>query len=299
MTGIKRACVNNIKILRKEDKDFPQILSEMEEPVKQLYCIGDTSLLKKPSVAVVGARKCSEYGRQTAVSIGKALALNNAVTVSGMAYGIDSMAHIGALKAAGGTIAVLGCGPDICYPERNEELYKKICEKGLVVSEYPPGTAPQPWRFPMRNRIISAIASAVAVIEAGEKSGSVITAMRAAEQGREVFALPGNISSPYSVGTNRLIRDGARIITSVEEFLKEAGVISDFGGTEAATKLDAKLGEEEKKVIEAIERLGGASVDLLCCKLNKTPSHINGIIAVLELKGKVYYELGKIFIAKY
>mgnify|MGYP000602163707 FL=1 len=290
---------NNIKILRAGDTDFPDILTKITDPVEQLFCIGDISLLSKLSMAVVGSRKCSQYGKQSAFNIGEALALNNAVTISGMAIGVDSMAHLGALKKGGGTIAVLGCGVDVCYPKKNKSLYDEICEKGLVISEYAPGIPPAPWRFPMRNRIIAAIASSVAVIEAGEKSGAAITALRAAEIGTDVFALPGNITSLYSVGTNRLIRDGARIITSVDDLMIEAGIFSDKKTVEMnSLEIEDLLGTEEKQVYEAISRQEGITVSALCDQLRKSSSAVNGIITVLELKGMIYYELGKIFIAK-
>ena len=290
---------NNIKILRSVDTDFHDILTKITDPVEQLFCIGDISLLSKLSMAVVGSRKCSQYGKQSAFNIGEALALNNAVTISGMAIGVDSMAHLGALKKGGGTIAVLGCGVDVCYPKKNKSLYYEICEKGLVISEYAPGIPPAPWRFPMRNRIIAAIASSVAVIEAGEKSGAAITALRAAEIGTDVFALPGNITSLYSVGTNRLIRDGARIITSVDDLMIEAGIFSDKKTVEMnSLEIEDLLGTEEKQVYEAISRQEGITVSALCDQLRKSSSAVNGIITVLELKGMIYYELGKIFIAK-
>ena len=290
---------NNIKILKAGDTDFPDILTKITDPVEQLFCIGDISLLSKLSMAVVGSRKCSQYGKQSAFNIGEALALNNAVTISGMAIGVDSMAHLGALKKGGGTIAVLGCGVDVCYPKKNKSLYDEICEKGLVISEYAPGIPPAPWRFPMRNIIIAAIASSVAVIEAGEKSGAAITALRAAEIGTDVFALPGNITSLYSVGTNRLIRDGARIITSVDDLMIEAGIFSDKKTVEMnSLEIEDLLGTEEKQVYEAISRQEGITVSALCDQLRKSSSAVNGIITVLELKGMIYYELGKIFIAK-
>ena len=168
-----------------------------------------------------------------------------------------------------------------------------------MISEYAPGIPPAPWRFPMRNRIIAAIASSVAVIEAGEKSGAAITALRAAEIGTDVFALPGNITSLYSVGTNRLIRDGARIITSVDDLMIEAGIFSDKKTVEMnSLEIEDLLGTEEKQVYEAISRQEGITVSALCDQLRKSSSAVNGIITVLELKGMIYYELGKIFIAK-
>lgn len=293
---------NNIIILRKGDKEFPSELGEMEDPVKELYCIGNVSLLAGFKAAVVGARKCSEYGRQAALRIGKAFACRGIVTVSGMAAGIDGLAHQGALSRGGGTIAVLGCGPDVCYPRGNRELYREISEKGLIISEYPPGVAPKPWRFPMRNRIIAALSSAVIVAEAGEKSGAMITAVRAAEMGTDVFALPGNITSPYSIGTNSLIRDGARIITSIESLMEEIEAFRPAGEAGFAAGFAAGFGEvmdpEEKKVYDLVAANSGATADFLCGKLGENPLKINKIVSSLEMKGLIYYELGKIFIAK-
>ncbi len=309
---------NNIKILRKGDKAFPAVLADMEDPVETLYCIGNISLMTGFKVAVVGARKCSEYGRQTSLRIGKAFASRGIITVSGMAAGIDGLAHRGALSQGGDTIAVLGCGPDICYPGVNRELYGEISKRGLIISEYPPKTTPKPWFFPMRNRIIAALSSAVVVVEAGESSGAAITAVRAAEMGTDVFALPGNITSPYSTGTNRLIRDGARIITSVEGLLEEVEAVRGSGEhyaaghealitawiTEKGNRMAASekggmnMTGEERKAYDAIAEKGGATIDFLCGRLGKSPTEINKTLSVLEMKGLVYYELGKIFIAK-
>lgn len=311
---------DEIIVLKEGEAGFPSRLAELPQPVHRLYCRGDISLLTLPAMAVVGSRKCSEYGRRTAREIAGALARDGAVTVSGMAYGIDSMAHWGALQAGGKTIAVLGSGPDICYPPSNGELYAEICARGLVLSEYPPGTPVRPWHFPQRNRIIAALAQAVAVVEAGENSGACITALRAAEIGSEVFALPGNITSTFSIGSNRLIRDGARIIVSVSELLCEAGlaVCKDAAGAadkaadrnqaaatiaapgrNPAAATTAELGAEEKRVYLEVARQSGASVDSLCAALNFSPARLSGILAVLEIKGMIYHDQGKIFIAKF
>ena len=291
--GIIMKNSNNIKVIRKGDKAFPEFLSDMEDGPEILYCIGDTSLLKERAAAVVGARKCSEDGRQTALRIGSLLAKNEVVTVSGMACGIDSAAHLGALRQDGKTIAVLGSGPDICYPRSSEKIYKSICDRGLIVSEYPPGTEPRPWRFPMRNRIISALSEVVTVIEAGDTSGSLITAVRAAEQGREVLAVPGNISSPFSLGTNRLIADGAGILTAPEDILRAMGI------DEAASNMtDRDMGKDEKEVFDIVMKRGQVTIDELSRESKRPPSDVSGIVAVMELKGILSYSMGKIFIAK-
>ena len=285
---------DNIRIIKKEDKTYPKLLKNIPDPPEKLYCIGDVGLLEGKKLAVVGSRKCSEYGKTTAMRIGDACARYDVALVSGMAKGIDSFAHIGALKAGGKTIAVLGCGVDICYPRENRKLYEQIAEKGLLISELPPGKEPMPYTFPMRNRIISGISDATCVVEAGTGSGALITAERAAVQGREVFAVPGNIHSHYSLGTNKLLTDGAIPIAVIDDIFTGMGISPVLSRYETDS-----LGDDEKDVYRTIKENGEVTVDFLCRTLNKPPAFINGIIAVLEIKGLIAYNLGKIFIAKF
>ena len=182
---------DGIREIKMESEDYPLLLRQIQKPPKLLYAIGDISILKQKCVAVVGARKASSYGKWAARNIGKRLAEYGVAVVSGLAYGCDAEAHLGALDAGGRTVAVMGCGIDICYPAANRQLRRRIAENGLIISEYPPGTQPRPYMFPQRNRIISGLCEAVAVAEAGLSSGSLITASCAAEQGRLVFAVPG------------------------------------------------------------------------------------------------------------
>lgn len=281
-------------MIRKEDEEFPEFLASMDDGPEQLYCIGDISLLKKPSVAVVGARKCSEYGRQTAVAIGEALAHNGVVLVSGMAMGIDGIAHRAALKERGKTIAVLAGGADICYPKANRSLYKEICEKGLVISEYPPGTEPKKWQFVARNRIISAISQVTVVVEAGSSSGALITAVKGAEQGKTVMAVPGNINSIYSVGTNRIIKDGAEVLTTPDDIFLAMGIESS-----APQGVYEKMGADEAAIYKIVQYKGETTVDFISGELRKSAAEISGLVAVMEMKGILSYSLGKIFIAKF
>jgi DNA processing protein len=181
-------------------------------------------LLDAPSVAVVGARSCSPYGSQVGRTLGRELAAAGLVVVSGMARGIDGEAHRGALEVGGHTVAVLGCGVDRDYPAAHRDLAERICEAGLVVSEYAPGVEPAPWRFPGRNRIIAGLAAVTVVVEARERSGALITADLALEEGREVFAVPGEITSGLSAGTNRLLALGATPLTQVEDVLRAFGI---------------------------------------------------------------------------
>ena len=245
-------------------------------------------------LAVVGSRKCSEYGRTTAMRIGETAARNNVTVVSGMAKGIDRFAHLGALKAGGKTIAVLGCGVNICYPKENRELYERIASQGLLISELPPDTPPAPYTFPQRNRIISGLSEAVTVVEAGTGSGALITAESAASQGRDVFAVPGNINSQYSLGTNKLLTDGATPIAVIDDIFIGMGI-----SPAADAKEVDSLGADEEMVYRLIKENGEITVDFICRSLGKTPVWVNGIVAVLEIKGLVAYNLGKIFIAKF
>ena len=281
-------------IIYKEDSSFPDFLKNISDAPTSLYCAGNVDLLKQECVAVVGARKCSEYGRQVALKVGEILAKNNIVTVSGMAEGIDASAHLGALKAGGKTIAVLGCGVDVCYPRCNKNLYDRILEEGLIISEYPFGTKPKPFHFPRRNRIISAISIAVTVVEASSGSGSLITAEIAAEQGKEIIAVPGNINSTFSLGCNKLIADGANIMTVPEDVLRIIGVDPKLQDEELI-----EMGKDERKIFEMLKKEGELTIEYLCKRLGKEPSIISGLIAVMEIKGLVSYQLGKIFIAKF
>ena len=242
---------------------------------------------------MVGTRKPTEYGRWAAYKISKRLAEAGLTVVSGMAAGIDTLAHKGALAAGGRTIAVLGCGINICFPASNKALMREIEKRGLIISEYPNEYPAAKFTFPRRNRIISGLCEAVIVIEAGLASGSLITAELAAEQGRTVYALPGNINNVMSIGTNKLICDGARPIAVVDDLLWDLGARKDVDRDFYAT-----LSEEEKIVIRAIEESGEATVNLICEKIGASPGKVGGIVTVLEMKGIICAHLGKIFIAK-
>jgi DNA processing protein len=199
--------------------ELPPLLRSIHDPPVGLFVRGGAPLevLGRPAVAVVGARACSGYGASVARSIGRELASAGIVVVSGLARGVDGEAHRGALDGGGLTVAVLGCGVDRDYPAAHAELARRIAETGLVVSEYAPGVEPAPWRFPARNRIVAGLAAATVVVEARERSGALITADLALEEGREVFAVPGEITSPLSAGTNALLKLGAAPLTSVAD----------------------------------------------------------------------------------
>jgi DNA processing protein len=205
---------------------FPRSLAAIFDTPAGLFLRGggEPGLLDRPAVAVVGARSCSSYGAEVARMVGRELAAAGLVVVSGMARGVDGHAHRGALDAGGLTVAVLGCGIDRDYPAAHAELAGRIAERGLVVSEYPPGVEPAPWRFPARNRIVAGLAQATVVVEARERSGALITADLALEEGREVLAVPGEITSSLSAGSNRLLRNGAIPLTEVADALELFGI---------------------------------------------------------------------------
>ncbi len=272
---------------------YPLLLPLIADPPKQLYYIGDLSLASMRCVSLVGSRKTTEYGRWAAFTLAQRLAEHGIVVVSGLAAGIDACGHAGALKAAGKTIAVLGCGIDRCYPASNRNLKEQIAFTGLVLSEYPPGTQAAVYTFPKRNRIISGISEATIVAAAGLHSGSLITAELAEDQGRAVYALPGNINNIYHLGTNKLIKDGAIPLVVLDDLLDELGIHPI-----QRERAIVSLSQEEQMLLEQINQEGERTVDQLCKCLAKPPSHINGLVTVLEMKGILRTSMGKIFVAK-
>lgn len=214
---IKYMKENNIKIININEREYPQALKKIYDPPISLYVKGNIEKLNNKNIGIVGCRECTTYGKKSAEYFAYNLSKQNINIVSGLAKGIDSYAHLGSLNT-GNTIAVLGNGLDMIYPKENLELANEIIKRGgTIISEYPCGTKPDKMKFPARNRIISGISSGIIVIEAKEKSGTLITVDFALEQGREVFVVPGNINSINSVGTNDLIKQGARLVTTYED----------------------------------------------------------------------------------
>lgn len=212
-----------LRLLTLTGDGYPSLLSAIVDPPPVLWCRGDPAHLLRTSVAIVGARSGSSYAQEVAARLAHDLAARGLVVTSGLARGVDAAAHRGALAGRGTTVAVLGCGADIVYPAEHTPLAGEIAGSGAVISEFAPGTQPLPRFFPRRNRVISGLSRAVIVIEAGEKSGSLITARCALEQGRDVLAVPGTVLSGRSKGSNALIRDGARLVESVDDVLEELG----------------------------------------------------------------------------
>ena len=241
-------------------------------------------ILARAAVAVVGARACSPYGRSVARSLSRELAAAGLVVVSGMARGIDGEAHRGALEAGGATVAVLGCGIDRDYPAAHAELARRICERSLVVSEYEAGVEPAPWRFPARNRIIAGLCLATVVVEARERSGALITADFALEEGREVLAVPGEITSALSAGTNALLRLGATPVTGAADVLELFDLVP-------ARAPDVELAPEAERLLARL-RDGPLTADELLRAAEVDPGDGAALLVELELAGKVTLEDG-------
>ncbi|MBQ9016364.1 MAG: DNA-processing protein DprA [Firmicutes bacterium] len=270
---------------------YPALLKEIRDYPKTLYYIGRGELLKGRCASVVGSRTTTSYGRNTARAIASALASCGITVVSGMAAGIDSCAHSGALDAGGKTIAVLGTGVDLCYPKDNAVLKQSIEARGLVLSEYPPGTGAARHHFPQRNRIISGLSEVTCVVQARLRSGALITAELAADQGREVLAVPGNIDSQYHMGTNQLIREGVQAVTSVDD------VLSFMGLSRAEGRPPGRLSQTEELVYQMLQQRGEMSAEEICLSLSRPPGYLMPILSSLELKGHITSAAGKFFLA--
>lgn len=269
-----------ITVIRRRDADYPPLLAELHDPPDRLHLRGhEIELLKRPAVAVVGARSCSPYGREVARALARELAAAGLVVVSGLARGIDGEAHRGALDARGSTVAVLGCGIDRDYPRAHAELARRIAATGAIVSEYPPGVEPAPWRFPARNRIIAGLALATVIVEARERSGALITADFALELGREVFAVPGEITSTLSSGTNGLIRQGAAPLLSSDDVF---GVL----GVEVSRPQQPSVSPAAGTVLELVGETPRSADELV--RVSGLPSpEISSALVELELAGLI------------
>ena len=267
---------------------YPKLLKEIYHPPMGIYVRGELPDDEIDTVAIIGARKCSRYGATVAYEIAKDLGKTNVIVVSGMARGIDSEGHKGILDGGGKTIAVLGCGVDICYPSENRELMERIVENGCVLSEYPPGMPAVPGNFPARNRIIAGLSKMVVVVEAGKKSGTLITADMALECGRDVYVVPGNVTSALSYGTNALIKQGCPIITEGKDILISLGIAYKKEEKEKfKSKAAENISAEEKEVYDLIEEETPISAEALCRKLQKEIQEVQYILSLLELSGYI------------
>jgi DNA processing protein len=282
----RKLAEGGLRFVGRSEPVFPPLLAAIHDPPSGLFLrgAGETQLLHAPSVAVVGARACSGYGAAVARMLGRELAAAGLVVVSGLARGVDGEAHRGALDAGGVTVAVLGCGVDRDYPAAHAELAGRICERGLVVSEYPPGVEPAPWRFPARNRVIAGLCPATVVVEARERSGALITADLALEEGREVFACPGEITSALSAGSNALLRLGATPATCTADILESFGL-------ERRPPTAAAVGETAGRLLELLAA-AAASADELARASGLAAGELAAALSELELAGLVAQEAG-------
>jgi len=275
----------DITLLTPDHPAFPSVLRDIPDSPVLLYCRGNLNWLDRPAVAIVGSRAASDYGRRIAAGLAADLAAAGVAIVSGAAYGIDAAAHRGALAGGGGTIAVLGCGVDVIYPRTHAELFARIAANGLVLSEYPLGTSPDAFRFPARNRIISGLAKAVVVVEATEKSGSLITARLALDQGREVFAVPGRVDSLKSAGAHRLIQQGACLISNAADILEALSWSTSHAAAPQAGPMP-ELTETERRMLATLD-VYPLDIDALVLASGLTVAEAHGVLLQLELKGLI------------
>jgi DNA processing protein len=283
----------HIKVVSFDEPSYPEMLREIEDAPVVIYIKGDIQPQDRYSIAIVGSRKPTQYGSSVAENISDELASSGFTIVSGMARGIDALSHKGALRAGGRTIAVLGSGLDVPYPPENRGLMDKISSSGCVISEFPPGTSPDKENFPRRNRLISGLSLGTLVIEATSDSGSLITARYALEQGREIFAVPGNITSSTSDGTNELIKKGAILTRKAEDIVEElAPVLKGFIRYKDKPKIEVT--EEEKSLCNLLSG-EPKQIDIISRESRLPTSKVLGILLGLELKGAVKQTNGKRF----
>jgi DNA processing protein len=288
----ERVRTAGVRVVDFLSEDYPKILLEIPDPPPYLYVKGSLGVID-PAIAIVGSRRASDYGMMTTARLAGDLAGNGVTVVSGMARGVDSAAHRGALGRGGRSIGVLGCGIDVVYPSENRALFAEMASKGALVSEFPMGTLPLAENFPRRNRIISGLSRGVLVVEAAEKSGSLITAEYALEQGREVFAVPGNINFSSSRGANRLIKQGAKLVETVEDILDELSIKSS--SPERGVMSPCFSLTPQEAALYTLLAGSPQHIDDIIFKSGLTVSDVSAILLRLELKGAIMQLPGKIF----
>lgn len=285
------------KIITFKDRDYPRRLKDIYDPPALLYMRGELKSRDELAIAIVGSRKTSPYGRWFTEKIARDFAHHGVTVVSGMARGIDSVAHQGALQGGGRTIAVLGCGINVIYPSENRNLFYQMIEQGAVLSEFSMGSPPEGGHFPRRNRIISGLSVGVVIVQASAESGSLITAGYALEQGREVFAVPGNVGAEGSRGTNRLIKEGAKLVESTDDILEE--ILPQWKRekeTTPETPLPDLIGEE--KILYDLLGETPIQIDAIIRETHLDPGKVSSLLLNLELKGLICQWPGKCFSKK-
>lgn len=294
---ISLAKERDVRIVTIEDKFYPANLKAIFDPPIVIYLKGEIRAEDRIAISIVGSRMATLDGRLTGERFSSSLAVKGVTVVSGMARGIDSAVHRGALKAMGRTIAVLGSGLDVIYPPENRRLFEEIAKNGAVISEFPFGTEPKGYNFPQRNRIISGLSLGVVVVEAASKSGALTTANLALEQGREVFAVPGRVSSRYSKGTNRLIKEGAKLTETVDDILEEFEFLRDRVGQGSKEEKKINLYGEEKKIYDLLSKEEPMHIDMLTNKSGLSSHQVASTLMGLELKNLVRQLRGKMFVS--
>lgn len=282
----------NAELVPATSTDFPELLRRIPDAPVALFTRGNVALLRQPQLAIVGSRNPTASGRDTAYDFALHLGRAGLVITSGLALGIDAAAHEGGLDAGAGTIAVCGTGLDQIYPKSNRKLAERILAEGLLVSEFPPGTPPLAANFPRRNRIVSGLSLGTLVVEAAWRSGSLITARLASEQGREVFAIPGSIHNPLSKGCHRLIRDGAKLVESATDVIEELGPLAGVQAneyepdTESIQATQEAIDPEYRRLLETIGH-DPTPMDVIVARTGMSTDVVSSMLLILELQGKV------------
>jgi len=287
------------RIITCHDQDYPALLLQIPDPPPLLYIHGDASLLAQPQLAMVGSRNPTAPGRQIATDFARHLSATGLIITSGLALGIDAASHQGALDAGNPTIAVMGTGLDRVYPARNRELALEIARHGVLVSEFPVGTPPRPENFPRRNRIISGLCLGTLIVEAALRSGSLISARYALEQGREVFAIPGSIHNPLARGCHHLIKQGAKLVETAQDVINELGALAGAcqagsGEHDLGFSQPAELGPEYLQLLDHIG-FDPTFIDMLVEKAGLTPAEVSSMLLQLEMSGYIASSSGGMY----
>ena len=294
----------SVKTVSIGDTHYPENLRNIYNPPDEIFVKGDFLARDNDAIAIVGTRRPTYYGLRQAEKFSYELALRGLTIISGLARGIDTAAHKGALKAGGRTIAVLGNGHNYIYPPENKKLYSEIENKGIIISEYPPETPPLKANFPRRNRIISGLSRGVIVIEAPLKSGALITSNFALEQNREVFAIPGNVDSSKSAGSNKLIKDGAKLVENIKDILEELESVLDIEDaikaptSQGLAEKDNSFSLDEELVFNTLDLNEASTIDQISGKTNFSASRVSQILLRLELKRLVKVLPGATFVRR-
>jgi len=288
-TELKRLQSFGAHVICYESSLYPPLLKQLVDPPLLLFVLGNPEILTKTSVAIVGSRAATAYGRRTAFQLAEDLAGFSLTVVSGLALGIDTEAHRGTISGGGNTVAVLGCGLDIVYPKQNRSLYEEIAQHGAVVTEYPLGTSPEGFRFPARNRIIAGMSSGVVVVEAAKRSGSLITAQIGLDIGRDVFAVPGQVDSFKSEGAHWLLQQGAKLVLSASDIADEYGLCHAGSGLskhEESSGNSAELDPDAFTLLQFIEPYAMSRDDLIE-QAKMVPARVSELLLFLELDGLI------------